>query len=136
MGGQVHQTHSQEGLQVREQVCQAPGEGCQVRLRQPAETEQGVSHSLTSFPPNPETPKCDQLLATNSQLKLATKFQLRDANIQLPATNCPAAQYRLTNKTRLEFLSVMVASGTGGGGATLPRPSTWRPPVSVRRGPR
>ena len=35
--GQVHQADPEEGVQVREQVRQAPGEGGQVRLRQPAE---------------------------------------------------------------------------------------------------
>lgn len=35
--GQVHQAHAQEGLQVREQVRQAPREGGQIRLCQPAQ---------------------------------------------------------------------------------------------------
>ena len=35
--GEVHQAHPQEGLQVREQVRQATGEGRKVRLRQPAQ---------------------------------------------------------------------------------------------------
>merc|ERR1712179_675737 len=43
MGGQVHQAHPEEGLQVREQVRQAAGEGCQVCLCQPAEAVQGLS---------------------------------------------------------------------------------------------
>merc|ERR1711934_1058465 len=38
-----HQAHPEEGLQVREQVCQAAGEGCQVCLCQPAEAVQGLS---------------------------------------------------------------------------------------------
>merc|ERR1712037_701206 len=41
--GQVHQAHPEEGLQVREQVRQAAGEGCQVCLCQPAEAVQGLS---------------------------------------------------------------------------------------------
>merc|ERR1712079_602804 len=45
--GQVHQAHPQEGLQVREQVRQAAGEGRQVRIRQPAEGE--VKCVLTAF---------------------------------------------------------------------------------------
>merc|ERR1712107_909823 len=38
--------HHLEGLQVREQVRQAAGEGSQVRLCQPAEAVQGLSRSL------------------------------------------------------------------------------------------
>merc|ERR1712130_65162 len=41
--GQVHQANPEEGLQVREQVRQAAGEGCQVCLCQPAEAVQGLS---------------------------------------------------------------------------------------------
>merc|ERR1712212_609047 len=41
--GQVHQAYPEEGLQVREQVRQAAGEGCQVCLCQPTEAVQGLS---------------------------------------------------------------------------------------------
>ena len=51
--GQVHQAHPQEGLQVREQVRQAAGEGRQVRIRQPAEGE--VKCVLTAFKNMPRT---------------------------------------------------------------------------------
>merc|ERR1712193_520562 len=51
--GQVHQAHPQEGLQVREQVRQAAGEGRQVRVRQPAEGE--VKCVLTAFKNMPRT---------------------------------------------------------------------------------
>ena len=44
--GQVHQAHPQEGLQVREQVRQAPGEGGQIRLCQPTEGEGQVAGFL------------------------------------------------------------------------------------------
>merc|ERR1712037_899852 len=40
--GQVHQAYPEEGLQIREQVRQAAGEGCQVCLCQPAEAVQGL----------------------------------------------------------------------------------------------
>merc|ERR1711935_847016 len=35
--GQVYQTHAEKGVQIREQIRQAAGEGRQVRLRQPTE---------------------------------------------------------------------------------------------------
>jgi len=41
--GQVHQAHPQEGLQVREQVRQAPRKGCQVRVREPAQSQGQVT---------------------------------------------------------------------------------------------
>jgi len=52
--GQVHQAHPQEGLQVREQVCQAPRKGSQVRVREPAQSQGQVkvlSHHHTTTPP-------------------------------------------------------------------------------------
>ena len=41
--GQVHEAHPQEGVQVREQVCQAAGEGGQVCLCQPAQGQGQVN---------------------------------------------------------------------------------------------
>merc|ERR1711962_720252 len=40
--GQVHQTHPEEGIKVREQIRQTAREGGQVCLRQPAETVQVI----------------------------------------------------------------------------------------------
>merc|ERR1712002_295935 len=40
--GQVHQTHPEEGIKVREQICQTAREGGQVRFCQPAETVQVI----------------------------------------------------------------------------------------------
>jgi len=50
--GQVHQAHPQEGLQVREQVCQAPRKGSQVRVREPAQS-QGQVEVLSLHPSIP-----------------------------------------------------------------------------------
>jgi len=50
--GQVHQAHPQEGLQVREQVCQAPRKGSQVRVREPAQS-QGQVEVLSLLHPTP-----------------------------------------------------------------------------------
>lgn len=41
--GKVHQAHPQEGLQVREQIRQAPRKGCQVRVREPAQSQGQVT---------------------------------------------------------------------------------------------
>merc|ERR1712037_610569 len=40
----IHQADTEKGFQVREQVCQAPKEGCRVQLPKPAEDgqEEGV----------------------------------------------------------------------------------------------
>merc|ERR1711890_225260 len=43
--GQVHQTHPEEGVKVREQIRQTAGEGGQVRIRQPAQTVQVIPNS-------------------------------------------------------------------------------------------